>query len=277
MASAAKKAKTGDLPAWYKEMEKDLECPVCLESFLDPPIYVCENQHGLCSTCRKNLVEQKKPCPVCNGKLTDKRNLIVEKMLDKLPGTKCVYPECSFKRADPQAALDHKEDCIHRRAPCVICEETVPMSSLNDHLTTQHRRKVLQHKIHDEILNSEFNFLGVDIMKLPPNTPIAWVTFYLNSAPFDDNNMMFWVSYNGPKKDRKKYQFKMDLWGDEDGNHIAMSCTKYCVPCDVSRSDVKEKHLGVFINRELAKEVRLKEIPEPRVRFRINTKLLITP
>ena len=47
-----------NLPAWYKEMEKDLECPVCLNNILDPPIYVCVNQHGLCSTCHKKLADQ---------------------------------------------------------------------------------------------------------------------------------------------------------------------------------------------------------------------------
>jgi len=275
MASAAKKAKTGDLPAWYKEMEKDLECPVCLESFLDPPIYVCENQHGLCSTCRKNLVDQKKSCPVCSGKLTDKRNRIVEKMLEKLPGTKCVYPECTFKRANPKAAMDHKEDCIHRRAPCVICEEPVPMSRLNNHLTT-HGRKVMPPPEHDnaETFVIPYNWQGVFMLKVPPDTPIRGVSFYLNSVGYHDNNMMLWVSYNGPKKDRYKYQFQMDLFGDKDGNHIAMSCTKYCVPCDVPLSDIKEKHLGVFINKELAKKV---SFNDAEFKFKVTAEFFITP
>ena len=47
-----------ELPAWYKEMEKDLECPVCLNNFLDPPIYVCVNMHELCFTCHKKLTDQ---------------------------------------------------------------------------------------------------------------------------------------------------------------------------------------------------------------------------
>ena len=47
-----------ELPEWYRDMEKDLECPVCLNSILDPPVYVCENQHDLCSTCHEKLTNR---------------------------------------------------------------------------------------------------------------------------------------------------------------------------------------------------------------------------
>ena len=80
MASAGKERK-GDfsLPDW---MAKSLECPVCLETIKDPPIF---QGHALCSTCREPLKAQDKPCPVCRGKLLDVRNLAVEKMLEQLP------------------------------------------------------------------------------------------------------------------------------------------------------------------------------------------------
>ena len=40
------------------ELKDVLECPVCLNSFLDPPIYVCVNQHGLCLACQTKFVDQ---------------------------------------------------------------------------------------------------------------------------------------------------------------------------------------------------------------------------
>ena len=34
-------------PSW-SELKDALECPVCLKVIMDPPIYSCENLHGLC-------------------------------------------------------------------------------------------------------------------------------------------------------------------------------------------------------------------------------------
>ena len=82
MASGGKK-REGDfsLPDW---VAKSLECPVCLETIKDPPVYLCEKGHGMCQACREPLKAQGKPCPVCRGKLVDTRNLAVENMLEQL-------------------------------------------------------------------------------------------------------------------------------------------------------------------------------------------------
>ena len=61
------------------KLEELLECPVCLRPFPCLPIYTCENLHGLCQSCHKR--SQGKPCPVCRGELTDKRNELAEKIL----------------------------------------------------------------------------------------------------------------------------------------------------------------------------------------------------
>jgi len=244
-----------DLPAWYKELEKDLECPVCLIAFLDPPIYVCENQHGLCSPCRTKLNDQGKPCPVCNGKLTDKRCMMMEKLLDKLPKTKCIYPECSFQRCDPQAVLDHQEDCIHRIVECGNCGEMWAMSSLNQHLETQHDREFYRAVQPKWVWEITFMEEGQWMMLGPQNTTLENVSFYYNAVVLDDKNTMEWISYNGPKKDRKKYQFSIEVLSTEDPMKVVFSCTKFCVPCDISHEDVKGNHLGVIINKGLVQEV----------------------
>jgi len=259
-----------DLPAWYKEMEKELECPVCLVAFLDPPIYVCKNQHGLCSPCRTKLNDQGKPCPLCNGKLTDMRNLMMERLLDKLPKTKCIYPECSFKRADPQAVLDHQEDCSHRKAECGDCGEMWAMSILNQHLETQH-----DWKLHSWSANWKLRFLWVGQMMLKgPNSdpPLDHVVFYLNAITVNDSRSMLWLSYNGTKKNRRKYQFMIEVLSNEDPQKIVLSCTKFCVPCDVSREDVKERDLGVIINKYLAQEV---NIGPDELKFNFNIQVFL--
>ena len=190
---------------------------------------------------------------------------MVEKMLDNLPKTKCIFPECSFRRADRQAVVDHQEDCMHRKAPCVCCGESMAMSSLNQHLTTQHGGKI-HRMVVGAVWTLPLALKGALIQNLglgtsqtmmlgAINTPMSDVVFYLNGMSLYGNNVMWWVSYNGPKKDRRKYQFSIKVLDLGDPKKVALSVTKYCVPCDVSSAVVKEQYLGFFINRELAQEV----------------------
>ena len=58
MAAMVEKVDSEYLRSCLLEMERDLECPVCLIPIRSPPIYVCENQHGLCSTCRTKIINQ---------------------------------------------------------------------------------------------------------------------------------------------------------------------------------------------------------------------------
>ena len=105
MASAGRKHNGGvALPDLFAET---LECPVCLDPFKDPPIYLCEKGHGLCQTCRDPLKAQDKPCPVCRGKLLDTRSLAVENMLEQLPKIKCKNEGCTYERSDSQLVKKH--------------------------------------------------------------------------------------------------------------------------------------------------------------------------
>ena len=54
-----KKAKTAEL----REVERELECPVCMD-VSRPPIYQCEEGHIICSSCKPLL----KVCPHNCGK-----------------------------------------------------------------------------------------------------------------------------------------------------------------------------------------------------------------
>ena len=85
---------------------------------------------------------------------------------------------------------------------------------------------------------------------------------------------MWWVSFNGPKKDRRKYQFSIKVLDLGDPKKVVLSGTKFCVPCDVSSAVVKEEYLGVFINRELAKEVITEEDPNVP-RFKANVQVFL--
>ena len=112
---------------------------------------------------------------MCKGKLTDKRNLMVETMLDRLPKTKCVFPECSFQGIDHQAVFDHQEDCCHRKAPCGICGQSVAMSSLDNHLKDEHGQKALGGS---GVWDLSVDFPKQNWLKGPPNKPTSDVSFY---------------------------------------------------------------------------------------------------
>ena len=64
-----------------KEKEKELECPVCLEVACSP-IFMCSEQHLICSTCRPKLSN----CPECRVVYTGKnrRHRYAEKTAEEL-------------------------------------------------------------------------------------------------------------------------------------------------------------------------------------------------
>ena len=47
--------------AEVRELEQELECPVCME-ISRPPIYQCEEGHIICATCKPILTQ----CPSCS-------------------------------------------------------------------------------------------------------------------------------------------------------------------------------------------------------------------
>ena len=61
-----------------EEKEKTLECPVCLEVVEEPPIYRCQQEHLVCSSCRTKIVE----CPECRERYSGDpvRHRFAEKM-----------------------------------------------------------------------------------------------------------------------------------------------------------------------------------------------------
>ena len=77
MKDARKKAKSAEL----KEVERELECPVCME-VSRPPIYQCEEGHIICSSCKPLL----KVCPHnCGQKYSEPaiRCRFAEKLADR--------------------------------------------------------------------------------------------------------------------------------------------------------------------------------------------------
>ena len=137
MAGRKRKANVS-LQDWVAE---NLECPVCLESIKDPPVYLCVNGHELCHKCREPLKAERKPCPVCQGELLDVRSRLAKKMLEELPKIKCQHQGCAFARSDTQLVKSHEEKaCRMKPVKCAACSQLIPLSQIFDHMVTIHKK-----------------------------------------------------------------------------------------------------------------------------------------
>jgi E3 ubiquitin-protein ligase SIAH1 len=95
------------------DLLEELECPVCLE-YMASPIEMCENRHNICSSCKERLPN----CPTCRGKLTEVRNIALEKS-----AATAVYP-CKNREAGCEETLsisdktEHLSECVYQSTKC---------------------------------------------------------------------------------------------------------------------------------------------------------------
>jgi len=255
------------LPDWVAE---SLDCPVCLKTIKDPPIYLCEKGHGLCSTCREQLKAENKPCPVCRGNLTDARNLAVENFLEKLPKTRCKYDGCTFARSDMQLVKNHEvEECREKPVKCRLCPDSVAMSKMVSHLETKHNRKSAGFTNLDE----EWEFWTTAIWRVgipgQPTHPLGKVNNDLevifNWESYDENIQMFWISLTGIAKEAKEYEYTLKLRNKDGADILAFKKTE-CLSCEMSSDDVKKDATALFLTRD---DVKQAETNEKKVQWKV--------
>ena len=237
------------LPDW---VTKSLECPVCLEPMMEPPIYQCEKGHGMCSTCRETIKAQNKPCPVCRCKLTDARNMVVENILEQLPKIKCKHEGCTFQKSDGQQVKIHEEECRQRPVTCAICLDwKIAMSKLFGHLETKHGWKPLCYTS----LGQEFLFkLRTNLQQgFFPLVKVNDLEFIVNREPYDENIVMFWISLNGSAQEANQYEYTLRLWNKDRTKVLALKSTE-CWSTAMSCDYVKRKATALFVTRDDMKE-----------------------
>lgn len=243
------------LPDW---VAKSLECPVCLETIEDPPIYLCAKGHGLCNTCREKIKAQGK-CPECRSKLTEARNIALEQMLENLPKIKCKYDGCNFQRVNDELVKIHEdEECKEKPVKCQLCPESLALSKLYSHLETKHNRISC-----DLILGKVERTFGckldhnnmTNIMKVNND-----LEFILNRKHFDLNVTMFWISFLGSPIQAKQYKYTIKILSSADykagRKKYIVSGTGECLSCQVSHEDVKKtvEEALLFSRKKLEKE-----------------------
>jgi len=244
------------LPSWVTELKDALECPVCLKTCLDPPIHQCENGHYFCGDCHGPLQNEGKGCPVCRGQLIKARSLAVEKMLEKLPKIKCRYEDCQFKRADIDAVYQHETDCLFRLVECSRCEEGIPISRLSDHLELTHRK----HPCTLKNFGIEEGFIpqksGLNKMQNP--LKCKDLTFFINRNDYNDDLMMFWISFCGTKKEAELYEYTIKIVSSAEKKagriQYLFTGSRRCVSCDVSHKDIKKTTEALFVSKELMRK-----------------------
>ena len=80
--------------------------------------------HLVCFTCWKKLyMGGEGKCPTCRGRLTDKRNRPLERILEQLDKKKCQFNGCNFERNSQALVTEHEETCDHKTFKCKWSEQ----------------------------------------------------------------------------------------------------------------------------------------------------------
>jgi len=237
-----------------EELEDALECPVCLTAITDSPIYVCEILHLLCHQCRDSLIKKKFPCPVCGGKLTDKRCHVVEKIVQKLPKVCCKFEGCTFQKTNEEFVLKHEQNCSRRLIPCPYCDIDTAINSCVEHYKSVHDSKVTKFRLGVAKRYQTMNLHK--IIEIEDDSPHPH--FKMNSMCLEEGTFFFWISCIGPKNLSKAYKFTLQVssrQASEDNKDFIFEGTRRCVPFDISNDEMKATKLCLMLGLDEIKEI----------------------
>ncbi|XP_046679657.1 E3 ubiquitin-protein ligase SINA-like 11 isoform X1 [Homalodisca vitripennis] len=122
---------------FVRKLQMLTECPVCFDS-LDVQHTLCQNGHGVCSTCRYGITV----CPICAKAFVLQTSTLVNQLLECLPKL-CPFTE----RGCPIIMFqqDHEWFCQFRPTACKMkeCEWKGCVKDLVDHLEKEHNKEYL--------------------------------------------------------------------------------------------------------------------------------------
>jgi len=226
-----------------------IECPVCLSSILDPPVYMCARSHIFCEDCHTTLKKENQDCPVCKGDLAGNRNLFAERMLDSLPKAQCKNQGCSFKKADPKKVEIHGDTCQYRLVTCLKCKDQVPLINLSEHQVNIHQWKIFHFEFgkYDSHLRAGIpsdlpsGFSAPLMIKVDGEDQF----FYFHCFVHDSGYHSLWISQSQSKKDIRKYKYTINFLCAKayENRKIERMLTYsgFCIPTDVTTENIKNK------------------------------------
>ena len=113
-----------------------LECPICLEAPILPPIRQCGEGHVLCDSCSKQV----SACPSCRGTPVNIRNRMAEQMAEKFVFCCRYAPRCAA-RVKYKELAEHVKNCEFALFACPFmgCDRCgLDMESVIHHMRDSH-------------------------------------------------------------------------------------------------------------------------------------------
>jgi len=101
------------------DLEKELECPVCLIIPRSPPIFQCRLGHLICSDCHPRLPRpyRSRRCPVCQAKYCNPptRNFLAERLIECIDRScRFDFRGCDSRFTDSSSLTSHEALCPYR-------------------------------------------------------------------------------------------------------------------------------------------------------------------
>merc|ERR1712029_439727 len=81
----------------------------------------------------------------------------------------------------------------------------------------------------------------------------AKLIFFENWVEVEDTFFIFWISNCGPKKEASRFKYSLKIKSREDKENILYEGKSYCVPCDISHEEMKNRKAGILISKEIIK------------------------
>ena len=201
-------------------------CPVCLNICRSKTLYQCENGHVVCDQCYPRLTS--KDCPTCRNEMFKTRNLVSEKLLERLPSP-CQYDGCS-----EEVMLDelekHEKECSFRLVECVYkCKTKAPLNEIMVHMKNKHGIFYRGYKITNTLLSSSCKgfftmneeHFGEDLYWIPLNITHNGHEFFLEKCRKKDGSWYDWVCILGSQRIADKFEFVI-TYVDKDGKDVIM-------------------------------------------------------
>merc|ERR1712223_1287545 len=243
----------------FKDVNEIIQCPGCLTVPRSPPIYACSNDHILCSECRLKLIQPK--CPTCKVLLDNKKSLLAEQLISKLPMT-CKFKEegCRFVSSNVEMSRHEKEECPKRLVKCIDqpCGKSLMISNFVDHV------KIMKHAIEGSrtFLPSKYSFTLNSFFQVQEQDMYQnfkqWPSFHFQT--FDDHhfyqclirkdNLWFtWMYVIRPPEVPDKYKCKLIM--RQQNKDTESSWLSECIP--VENNPVESflqghQHCSVFLD-----------------------------
>eukprot|EP00092_Neocalanus_flemingeri_P037542 GFUD01040877.1.p1 GENE.GFUD01040877.1~~GFUD01040877.1.p1 ORF type:complete len:383 (-),score=74.81 GFUD01040877.1:130-1278(-) len=240
---------TDKLKHIHNELDDKLECPVCMETPREGPVYACPNGHLVCKECRSES------CPTCRVSMGNGKSLLAVTVIENIEHL-CKFVDCGELFGNDKVD-EHEKICKHRTVACPHnnCSEKIALSKLLDHLNNQtcsfdSRPKV----IGSSSKSGRASFL------LPDNLNNSDLTWQVRTFTYEDNSFAlitekvdnlfyFTMVMFESEKECSKYHIKMEVHEWLSTRQDSEVSFRFCgKPCSIDQEKKNLKYHGLTVN-----------------------------